>query len=106
MQFYEARSFAGRIPFNTTRLERMEYMFHSAASFTGEGIEGFITSSVTDMHGAFFQARALKEDLNLSGWDVSKVVDLSQLFYGSNVVNGGISGWDTSAAVTMSVSCS
>lgn len=81
----------------------MEYMFHSASSFTGEGIESFLTSRVTDMHGTFFKARALKETLDLSGWDTSQVVDFSQTFYGSSIVNGGVGVWDTSNGLTMQV---
>jgi len=123
--FYEARSFSGSVPFNTTSLETMvskteqmtnarlsfasnlspfsfqEYMFHSASSFTGDGIENFMTSRVTDMHGAFFEARSLKEDLDLSRWDTSLVIDMSQLFYGSNLADGGVGNWQTGSAVTM-----
>lgn len=82
---------------------RMEYMFHSASSFTGEGIEGFVTDSLTDLHGAFFKTRALKETLNLSSWNTSQVVDFSQTFYGSNLVDGGVGAWDTSNALNMEV---
>jgi len=82
----------------------MEYMFHSASSFTGEGIESFVTTRVTDMHGTFFKARALKENLNLSGWNTSQVADFSQVFYGSSIVDGGVGAWDTSNGITMQVS--
>ena len=81
----------------------MEYMFHSASAFTGEGIEGFVTDRVTDLHGAFFKARALKDTLNLSSWNTSQVVDFSQTFYGSNVMDAGVGAWDTSNALNMEV---
>ena len=81
----------------------MEYMFHSASSFTGEGIEGFATTRLADLHGAFFKARALKENLNLTSWNTSQVADFSQTFYGSNIADGGVGAWDTSNAVTMQV---
>jgi len=81
----------------------MEYMFHSASSFTGDGIENFVTTKLLDIHGAFFKARALKEDLDLSGWDVSKVTDFSQTFYGSNLVSGNIGAWNTTNGLTMQV---
>ena len=76
-------------------------MFHSASSFTGDGIERFITSRVTDLHGAFFKARALNERLDLGRWDTGQVVDFSQLFYDSNIVDGGVGSWNTASAVTM-----
>ena len=63
------------------------------------------TSEVTDMHELFARISYLQKDLHefngdISKWDVSKVTNMSRMFYGSKF-NGDISKWDVSNVVSM-----
>jgi hypothetical protein len=51
------------------------------------------TSSATSMQKAFAHNREFMGDV--STWDVSKVMDMSMMFYGSGIRNSGIAYWNT-----------
>jgi len=51
----------------------------------------------------FREARKFNGDI--SGWDVSKVEDMSGMFSGTSDFNGDIGGWDVSNVEDMVSSC-
>ncbi|WGK69914.1 BspA family leucine-rich repeat surface protein [Candidatus Haliotispira prima] len=57
---------------------------------------------VTDMSNGSIFGSAGKFQGNVSGWDVSKVTDMSSLFHSEFTFNGDISGWDVSNVTDMS----
>ena len=53
------------------------------------------------MHGMFSGCRCLKT-LNISGWDISSVINMSYMFEGCYCLKTlNISGWDTSSVINM-----
>jgi surface protein len=56
-------------------------------------------SKVTDLSSLFFGQWGFNEDI--SGWDVSKVTDLTKMFYQCQAFNKDISGWDVSRVTKM-----
>ena len=63
-----------------------------------KGIEGWDVSNWTDMAGLFYSTE--KVNVDLSGWDVSKVTNLG-LTMQLGTVNININNWDVSSATNM-----
>jgi len=62
------------------------------------------TSLVTNMHSLFsYWSNYVSYNFNddLSRWDVSRVTDMTQMFYYASSFNGNISSWDTSKVTSM-----
>ena len=77
-----------------------ESAFASApATFTGDGLEKWTTSSVTSLKFAFNEASAM--NANLANWDTSKVTDLTLTFSGASSMNSDLSTWDVSSVTMM-----
>ena len=57
------------------------------------------TSNFINMSDMFFGATAFNQDI--SGWDVSNVTEMGGMFYGASSFNGDISNWDTSNVTDM-----
>ena len=101
--------------FKTDNVEDMGNMFYNCSSLKSLDVSGLNTSNVTDMGGMFCYCSSLK-NLDLSGfntgnvrymefmfcwcsdlstiyasehWDMSKVVDASNMFYGCDNIKGG-----------------
>lgn len=70
------------------------------------GLAAFNTSKVTDMSSMFHDAKRYNA-VEISNWDVSKVVDFRRMFYDNLSSSDGtpttfeLSAWDTSSAVYM-----
>ena len=64
-----------------------------------KGIEGWDVSNWNDMNGLFYGVQGVNVDL--SGWDVSKVKDMA-LIMNLGDVNININNWDVSNATSMS----
>ena len=64
-------------------------------------IGGWDVSSMTEMSGIFFEARAFNADI--SKWHVSSVTDMSGIFYEARVFNADISKWDVSSVTDMNL---
>ena len=62
-------------------------------------ISGWDVSKVTDMSSMFTDAAAFNGDI--SGWDTSQVTDMDNMFYDASVFNQDIGGWDTSQVTGM-----
>ncbi len=57
-------------------------------------------SAITDMSGVFNDNVLRNFNGNISGWDVSNVINMQEMFKGSRFT-GDISGWDVSKVTTM-----
>ena len=83
--FWNAASFDSPLTLDTSAVQFMPVMFRGAISFNQpliQGVNGWSTSSVTDMHGMFCNATAF--DQNIGGWDITGV---TQNFDGSSGPN-------------------
>ena len=69
-----------------------------ASSFKSD-ISGWDISGVTDMSEMFMEATSFNGDL--SSWDVSGVTDMSQMFSRADSFNGDLSSWDVSGVTDM-----
>ena len=58
-------------------------------------------SKVTDMSGMFWRAPAFNRDI--SKWDVSRVTDMIRMFSGTKTLDGDLSWWDVSGVAAMNV---
>ena len=54
---------------------------------------------VTDMSSLFFNAKSFNGDI--SKWDVSRVTDMNRMFYNTYVFNSDLSKWDVSSVKNM-----
>ena len=64
------------------------------------------TSIITDMFGLFYPASRAHADYSafngdISGWDVSSVTNMGQMFDRAAAFNGDLSGWDVSSVTSM-----
>ena len=93
---------------DTSKITDMRYLFNSNtylfshadySAFNGD-ISGWDVSGVTDMSEMFRDADAFNGDI--SGWDVSGVNSMSGMFEDADAFNGNISGWDVSSVKDMS----
>ncbi len=99
--------------FNTANVVNMSFMFNNAGTdyedWTLEGVEKLNTNNVENMSSMFANvAKRVKTfELDLSGWNTSKVTNMQRMFAaaGRNATEwtlGDLSGWDTSSVVDMS----
>ena len=71
-------------------------------SFVGTGIDKWKTSSVTKMSNMFRgAAMAATMTVDLGGWDVAKVTDMSQTFWETNILGNGLDSWKTGSVTNM-----
>ena len=92
---------------DTAKVTDMSGMFSVGDSYAGNGqlteiigLENFDTSNVTDMTTMFYGAGQMTH-YNISGWNVSKVQDMSYMFQ-SSAFNGDIGNWNVSNVGNMS----
>ena len=72
---------------------------YNLQDFAGD-ISRWDVSKVTDMSSMFFYATSFNGDI--SGWNVSKVADMSSMFFGATSFDQDISGWNVSKVADMS----
>ena len=78
----------------------LDKAFSGASKFAGDGLNSWITTSLTDLYGTFEGAR--KMNSNLSGWRVAKVTTLANMFHGASKFAGeGLESWDTTSVTTL-----
>jgi surface protein len=86
---------------NTGNVTSMVGMFHSNGSFN-QDISGWDVSSVTNMYQMFYRS-GFNSDLN--SWDVSSLTNAEYMFQENSVFNGTVSNWqfttDTSKNISM-----
>ena len=81
----------------TTPITDMSYMLGNT-SFN-QDISSWDVSRVTDMSSMFYGATAFNQDI--SSWDVSKVTNMESMFYNATAFNQDIGNWDTSNVTNM-----
>ena len=70
-------------------------MFSEAYAFN-QPLQGWDTSSVTDVNFMFYRAEAFTQPLQ--GWDTSSVTNMASMFQATQVFDEPLEGWDTSGA--------
>jgi len=115
--FRAASSFNQNISsWNTTNVTDMSYMFHNWTSSTYDPLQSTFnngdspggsstpltwnTSNVTSMYGMFYGAVSFNQPFG-GAWDVSLVIDTSDMFGGASLFNQDISNWNTSSITNM-----
>ena len=78
----------------------MESAFKGASNMVYEATDAPDLSRVTDMSSMFYRATSFNGDI--SSWDVSSVTDMSVMFYFADSFNQPIGGWDVSSVTDMS----
>ncbi len=78
-------------------LTDLQFMFYTS-SFDGD-VSGWNISSVTNMKDMFAHADSFDGDV--SGWDVSNVRSMFGMFYHADSFDGDVSGWDVSSVTSM-----
>jgi len=71
----------------------------TTATSTYGHISDWDVSRVTDMSGLFYYASSFNDDI--SRWDVSNVTDMSAMFNGAEAFNQSIGNWNTSNVTDM-----
>ncbi|MEP4892486.1 MAG: BspA family leucine-rich repeat surface protein, partial [Aliiglaciecola sp.] len=105
--FLDARSLTGTATdlnsWNVANVEYMAYMFHSAKSFDAD-ISGWNVSNVTTMRSMFEFAVDFNNGGQPMNWasKTGKVTNMRSMFQGANSFNADISGWDVSKVTDMS----
>ncbi|WP_127137614.1 BspA family leucine-rich repeat surface protein [Flagellimonas oceanensis] len=82
---------------NTRLITDMSFL-SLGSSFNGD-ISGWDVSNVTNMREMFRDATSFNGDI--SGWDVSKVTDMAYLFDNATSFDQNLSGWDVSNVTNM-----
>ena len=84
----------------TAKWSTMESAFKEATNMAYRATDVPDLSRVTDMSGMFFRATSFNGDI--SSWDVSSVTDMSNMFAGAASFNQPIGSWDVSSVTDMS----
>ena len=82
---------------NTTSLSLTTYMF--AGTPFNQDISGWDVSNMTTMQEIFYGAFAFNQDI--SSWDVSNVINMASMFYGATTFNQPLNTWNTSSVNIM-----
>lgn len=77
------------------------YLFYYRTINNTSFIESLDTSKATGMKYAFHYFKS-SSDLDLSGWDVSKIKDMGNMFYNCNVPELNITNWNSNQVTNMS----
>ncbi|MDR0794008.1 MAG: DUF285 domain-containing protein [Chitinophagaceae bacterium] len=86
-----------------TSLTDMSYMFAGCNSLTAvPGMEKWDVSRVTNLSGMFFNASNFNS--SLAGWNVSNVTNMSNMFYGALAFNQPIDAWGVKTNRVMDIS--
>ncbi len=114
--FHTATAFNQRITsWNVSSVQNMNQMFNNApifnnGSITNDGLNaltwGANTSNVTDMSAMFYNDFGSAFNQTITGWDVSKVTTMVNMFYGAAVFNNGSTTNDGLNALTWGVKTS
>ena len=78
----------------------MASAFNGASAMTYGATDAPDLSRVTDMSNMFYNAAAFNGDI--SGWNVSGVTDMSRMFRDADVFNRSLNGWNVSGVTDMS----
>lgn len=83
-----------------SRVENTQFMFSTAESFSGSGVEHWNVSGITDMHSMFMEASNF--EANLASWDVENVRNMGSIFaQATNFLGTGIEYWNVARVSNM-----
>lgn len=88
------------INWDVRKVRSMEYMFNNCFNFEGIGLQEWVTSSLTNLHGTFRVCFEFNADL--SNWNVSGVEDMSHAFEFCQNFEGDLSRWRPRSCTTFS----
>ena len=83
---------------DTSKITDMSFLFEGV-DFNGD-ISKWNVLKVTNMSNMFFGCESFNQDI--SRWDVSKVLDMDYMFYWCKSFNQDISSWNVSNVINMS----
>lgn len=86
--------------FETTVLEKTDFMFNRVARITSLNLSNLDTQHVITMRSMFANTTGLT-DLNISNLNTSSVTNMSNMFYNSKVTSLDFSSFDTSKVTVM-----
>jgi hypothetical protein len=94
--FYNAKEMNADLSgWTVTRVKDLSQLFRGAVKFEGKGLAGWKTTSLLRLHRTFQLARMMNVDVG--GWDVSKVRDLGYAFnLAERFTGGGLERWTLS----------
>jgi surface protein len=104
--FYNAGEMNANVGgWDVSKIYHMGKTFKNAAKFEGNGLEKWSTTSLASLSGHLaleetFYSSGLT-DVNLVGWDVSKVTSLQSTFYRTSEMNANLGGWITTKITNM-----
>ena len=78
---------------DTSDIESMQFLFNYNETFNGN-ITGWNVSSVIDMSGMFYGAKSFNQPIG--DWEFPNVTDVSGMFYNATSFNQDLSKWDLS----------
>lgn len=58
-------------------------------------------SNITDLTMMFYACKSLKYNASINNWDVSKVTNMSNMFFGTEVFDQPLNDWDVSKVTSM-----
>ena len=76
--------------FDTSKVTNMQDMFHKCSLLTSLNLSSFNTSNVTNMGYMFRTCRKLKTIYVSDLWNVDKVIDSNQMFFGNDSLIGAV----------------
>ena len=85
---------------DTSRITDMSSLFQFSNNIQDIDISGWDVSKVKDMNNMFLDCR--KFNCDLSKWDVSSVEDMGRMFYNCPNFNSDLSKWNVSNVYNMS----
>lgn len=99
--FTAASTFNGNLSnWDVANVKSMDVLFRGAKSFEGIGVDRWNISNVESLYGTFYDAGLF--NANLSGWDMSKVLNTSYMFaLAYSFVGSGVETWNTSRIENM-----
>ncbi|VDG30960.1 hypothetical protein [Lactobacillus sp. CBA3605] [Lactiplantibacillus mudanjiangensis] len=88
--------------FDTSKVKNMQAMFSNAQALTAIDVSQWHTGSVTNFNNMFSYTKGLTTALNVANWDTTNAVDMSHMFYASEVTALDVSNWQTGNVTDMS----
>ncbi len=98
--FANARQLVALVQWGNASWSSMQDSFRYASDMVYTATDAPDLSRVTDMSSMFYAASSFNGDL--SAWNVSSVTDMSSMFSRASSFNGNVSAWDVSSVTDMS----
>jgi len=91
--------FTGSVDIDTSNVTDMDRAFRRCYEFNNPSITGWDTSKVTNMSQMFDSADKFNQDI--SNWDTSNVTDMTSMFESTYLFNQPIGSWDVGKVQSM-----